>query len=51
MKEDLELIQSKLKATQEELANTKVVLGTLIVFLQRELGSANAEDLLEQLNK
>jgi hypothetical protein len=42
-------IESDLEATQEELANIKKVLSTLIIWLQRELGEHNCRKLLDEL--
>ena len=50
MNEDIELMKKELKVAQEGLAKTNLVLGTLIVWLQQELGRKNATDLMEQLN-
>ena len=35
---------------EKEIKRLNLVLGTLIVYLQRELGVKNAEDLLKMLN-
>lgn len=37
--------------TEQELANIKEVLGTLIAWLYIELGEQNVKTLLEKLNK
>ena len=36
---------------KSELANLKLVVGTLAIWLQQDIGRKNCEDLIEQLNK
>ena len=50
-KEDLEHLHKKLEATQQELVETKLVLATLITWLQKEIGREGATMLINDLNK
>lgn len=49
--DDLEHLQKALKATRQELVETKLVLATLITWLQKEIGRENATILINDLNK
>ena len=44
-------LEQKLEATQQELGKVKLVLGTLISWLQMELGRDNTERLIEDLER
>ena len=50
LKKKYEKLEAAQRKTQIELAETKLVLGTLIAWLARELGTENAEKLIKQLN-
>lgn len=50
MEDEIKQMQESLKATQEELAHAKVVIGTLIIYMQGSIGYQNATDLMEQLD-
>ena len=49
-KDEIDILNQKVIKLTEDLATTKLALGTLVVWLQAELGQKNATDLLEQLN-
>ena len=43
-------LEIRIAELEQKLNTTNEALGTLIVFLQRELGTQNATDLLRQLD-
>ena len=48
--EDIKLLNQKLNTTQKQLSDTKLVLGTLITWLQNEIGREGATKLIDDLN-
>tara|TARA_R100001377_G_scaffold77985_1_gene55520 strand:+ start:617 stop:775 length:159 start_codon:yes stop_codon:yes gene_type:complete len=50
MNEEVEELSAKVKSTKEDLAKTKIILGTLIIWLQKEISQQGANDLLARLD-
>jgi len=51
IRDEVDVLNHKVAMLEQSLANTKLILGTALLYLQTELGVHNVEKLMEELNR